>query len=199
MTSTVTTYHYDPLAVDVQANPYPYYEMLRRDAPVFRVPELDLWFVSRYEDVRRVMHDNVAFSSQAMAAAVTRPNEIAKEAGLADEADPGTVSIVGTDGAMHSRLRSIVNRGFTPRRIASLEPEIRAMARAYVDAFVEAGGGDVQSAIAVPFPIDVIAALLGVDAERRADFRRWSEYLVRAVFDQPTPTSSSASSRAASR
>jgi cytochrome P450 len=185
MTSTVTTYRYDPMAVDVQANPYPYYEMLRRDAPVIHVPELDLWFVSRYDDVRRVMHDNVAFSSQAMAAAVTRPNDMAKEAGLADEADPGTVSIVGTDGAMHSRLRGIVNRGFTPRRIAGLEPEIRAMARTYVDAFVDAGGGDLQSAIAVPFPIDVIAALLGVDAERRADFRRWSEYLVRAVFDQP--------------
>jgi cytochrome P450 len=185
MTTTATLDRYDPLAVDVQADPYPYYEMLRRHAPVYHVGTLDLWAVSRYDDVRRVMHDHDAFSSQAMAAAVTRPNDYALQAGLAEPDVEPTVSIVGTDGAMHARLRSIVNRGFTPRRIASLEPEIRAMARTYVDAFLEAGGGDVQSALAVPFPIDVIAALLGVDAARRADFRRWAEHMVIAVFERP--------------
>jgi cytochrome P450 len=185
MTSTATEYGYDPLGEDVQADPYPYYAMLRRDAPVYHVADLDLWAVSRFDDVRRVMHDASAFSSQAMAAAVTRPNEYAQEAGLGEDGEEAAVSIVGTDGATHTRLRHIVNRGFTPRRIASLEPEIRAMAGTYVDAFVAAGGGDVQSALAVPFPIDVIAALLGVDGSRRDDFRRWAEHMVVAVFEQP--------------
>jgi cytochrome P450 len=187
MTSTVglDQYRYDPLAPDVQADPYPYYSMLRRDAPVSYLPELDLWAVARYEDVRRVMRDNVAFSSEAMADAVSQPEEFARRAGLADGDRDANISIVGTDGPTHARLRQIVNRGFTPRRIGSLEPELRAMACRYVDAFVDAGGGDVQAAVAVPFPIVVIAALLGVDGARRDDFRRWAESMVIAVFERP--------------
>jgi cytochrome P450 len=185
MTDTATPYRYDPLAPDVQADPYPYYAMLRREAPVYHLADLDLWAVSRFDDVRRVMRDNASFSSEAMAEAVSRPDEFAEHAGLAEEDHGPTVSIIGTDGEPHARLRQIVNRGFTPRRIAALEPEIRAMARRYVKDFVDAGGGELQAAVAVPFPIDVIAALLGVDAVRRDDFRRWAEHMVIAVFERP--------------
>jgi cytochrome P450 len=64
-----------------------------------------------------------------------------------------------------------------------MEVETRALARDFVQQLVIAGTGDLQAGLSVPFPIAVIAALLGVDPDRRADFRRWSEQMVIAVFE----------------
>lgn len=64
---TVTALDYHPTAAAVIDDPYPYYTVLRRDAPVLHLPECDMWVVSRYADVRGVMHDHSTFSSRAMA------------------------------------------------------------------------------------------------------------------------------------
>jgi cytochrome P450 len=186
---TVHMIEYDPLDAGVQADPYPHYARLRADAPVQHVESLDAYAVSRHADVRRVMHDHRAFSNEAMAALVSRPAEYAAEAELVEGDDGDGVmptSIVGTDGETHARLRQIVNRGFTPRRISILEGEMRALARSFVDELVAPGAGDLQAGLAVPFPTVVIAALLGVEANRRDEFRLWSEDMVRGVFE---PTS----------
>ena len=187
MTKTAVTY--DPFDTSVQANPYPAYARLRRDAPVHYVESLDAYAVSRHADVRRVMHDHRTFSSEAMADLVARPVEYSIAAIPEDELTEGSgsISIVGTDGDTHTRLRTIVNRGFTPRRMAEQEQAIRALARSFARQLVADGGGDLQSAFAVPFPTAVIAALLGVDAERRDDFRRWAEQMVLAVFEPTSP------------
>src|SRR5262249_24746785 len=87
------------------------------------------------------------------------------------------------DGEEHARLRRIVNRGFTPRRIAALEREMHAIAGQYADRLREQGTGDLQAGLAVPFPIVVIATMLGVDPALRDEFRRWSEHMVLAVFE----------------
>jgi cytochrome P450 len=176
---------YDPLHDDVQSDPYPYYAALREHAPVYWLDSLQSFVVSRYEDVRRVMHDHNTFSSEAMGALVSRPVEYADAADVLDEHDRSDFpnSIVGLDGAAHTRLRLIVNRGFTPKRIGVLEGEMRRTARTFVDSLVTAGSGDLQAGLAVPFPTTVIAQLLGVAVERRDDFRRWSEWMVRGVFE----------------
>jgi len=176
---------YEPLADDVQANPYPFYAALREQAPAYWLESLQSFVVSRYDDVRRVMHDHNAFSSEAMGALVSRPVEYADAADALDAYDRSDFpnSIVGLDGAAHARLRSIVNRGFTPKRMGVLEAEMRRTARSFADPLVAAGAGDLQSGLSVPFPTTVIAQLLGVPPERRDDFRRWSEWMVRGVFE----------------
>ena len=189
---TASTISYDPFDLETQADPYPAYSRLRRDAPVCFVESLDAYAVSRHADVRRVMHDHRTFSSEAMAALVSRPVEyslaaMSEEELLADPDMDDDVSIVGTDGDTHTRLRTIVNRGFTPRRMAEQERDARSIARSLVGPLVAAGGGDLQSALAVPFPTTVIAALLGVDPDRRDEFRRWSEHMVLGVFERTTP------------
>jgi cytochrome P450 len=177
---------YDPMSPAVQADPYPVYAQLRRSTPVLYVESLDAYAVSRHADVARVMHDHDTFSSGAMAALVSRPVELTAEQGPSSDRDPFGMSIIGTDGDAHARLRLIVNRGFTPRRMAEQEREIRMIAGSFVDDFVERGGGDLQSSVAVPFPTAVIASLLGVDPDQRDDFRRWSEHMVIAVFEPNT-------------
>jgi cytochrome P450 len=187
---TQTTIAYDPFDPDVQTDPYPAYARLRGEAPVYYVESLDAFAVSRHADVRRVMHDHRTFSSEAMAALVARPGEYSLSALTEEERleapDEVPTSIVGTDGDTHARLRTIVNRGFTPRRMAEQAREIRTIAQSFVEPFV-AGGGDLQSALAIPFPTAVIASLLGVDVDRREEFRRWSEDMVLAVFEPTTP------------
>lgn len=178
---------YDPFAPAVQADPYPFYAALRREAPVRHVASLDAYAISRHADVRRVMHDHRTFSSEAMAALVTRPQHIRTAAGVVDESSSTPISIVGLDGDDHSRLRAIVNRGFTPRRIAQLEQEMRAVAGEFVDGLVSDQYGDLMAGFAVPFPTTVIASILGIDPGRRSDFRRWSEYVVLAVFEPTSP------------
>jgi cytochrome P450 len=120
-----------------------------------------------------------------MAMLVSRPTQYA--AGVdgitTEELDQLAVSIVGCDGATHTRLRLIVNRGFTPKRIGCIEDRVREIARGFVSDLVNDGAGDLQAGLAVPLPTIAIAELLGVAPEQRDDFRRWSQYLVRAVFE----------------
>ncbi len=181
---------YDPFDGAIQADPYPTYARLRRDAPVYYVEAVGAYAVSRHADVRRVMHDHRTFSSEAMAALVSRPVEYSaaelSEDELREFDAASNVSIVGADGERHARLRTIVNRGFTPRRMAEQERDVRMLARSFVETLVAAGGGELQSEFAVPFPTAVIASLLGVDADRRDDFREWSEQMVLGVFEPTT-------------
>jgi cytochrome P450 len=152
MTNT-TALQYDPLAPAVQVDPYPFYAALRSEAPVHYLETWQAYAVSRHEDVRRVMHDNVTFSSQAMATLVARPAEYAADS-LTDSEDASSfaISIIGTDGDTHTRLRLIVNRAFTPRRVARLEQEIRRIAGAFVDELVEQNVAELQAGLSVPFP-----------------------------------------------
>jgi len=179
-----STFRYDPLDPQVLNDPYPAYAHLRRHAPVYRVPDHGFFVVSRYADVMNVLRQPDLFSSAAMGAAVTRPSQFTPDRDQPEPADPEeVVSIVGADGARHTRLRNVVNRGFTPGRIAALGPRVRAIAESLAAPLIEAGRCEFLEGFAVPLPVMVIAELLGVDPERRDDFRRWAAASVRAVFE----------------
>ncbi|HXJ36285.1 MAG TPA: cytochrome P450 [Candidatus Eisenbacteria bacterium] len=178
---------YDPLDPIVRQDPYPYYAALRREAPVHQVPGLGIWAVSRHADVLAVLRDHERFSSAAMAAVVRRPAAYAPAGNQEGAPDPMAAAIIGADPPAHTRLRTIVSRAFTPRRIAELEPRIREIARGLVARFAAAGECDVVGDYGVELPIAVIAALLGIDPDRHRDFKRWSDALMHAVFDTPAP------------
>jgi cytochrome P450 len=87
---------------------------------------------------------------------------------------PGTVfSIIGMDPPTHTRLRNVVSRGFTPRRMAALEEEIRGIAKGYLEPLATLAAFDFEQEFAVKFPMDVISALLGIPKEDRDDYRSW--------------------------
>jgi cytochrome P450 len=179
---------YDPLDPAVIEDPYPFYACLRSQAPVYRVPAHGFWVVSRYRDVCSVLRRPEVFSSAAMAAATMRPEQYVPEEERTEPWGPDDgMSMIGTDGARHLRLRSVVNRGFTPARIAALAPRIETIVRELLDPIVETGSCDFVSEFAAPLPVIVIAEMLGIEPERRADFRRWSEATMTGVFDSPDP------------
>jgi cytochrome P450 len=169
---------YDPFDPEVQADPYPSYRWLRDVEPV-HLTASGFWVVSRFDDVRTALRDADRFSSAAMAALLQGPRA------YSSSPDAPGVSLIGSDGEEHRRLRSIVNRGFTPRVVNGLEPSVRALAARLASDIRERGRTDLIADIAAPVPPTVIAGMLGIDPDRQDDFRRWSDALMLAVFEQP--------------
>jgi cytochrome P450 len=173
---------YNPFDPAVRANPYPTYARLRAEAPIHRNPALGLAAVSRYEDVMAVLKNPSAFSSRAMRDLFTQgAREVMSDANIAGE------TLIGSDPPVHTRLRKIVNRAFTPSRIAALEGRVRGVTDELVGRFEQRGSCDLMSELAVPLPVTLIAEILGVDSERQRDFKRWSDDLLLAGTGQPTP------------
>jgi cytochrome P450 len=113
---------YDPVAADVIRDPYPEYARARSEAPVFFEPKLGWWFVTRYDDVLRVLKDTKTFSSAAAIATGEIPAELADRllAGYPWEHP----SLINQDPPGHTRTRKLCNQAFRPTVIARREPEL---------------------------------------------------------------------------
>jgi cytochrome P450 len=155
---------YNPLDPAVKADPYPYYRHLREEHPVHRVEPLGIYAISRYEDVLFATNHHELFSSVGFS-----NNSIRGEP---------TKMMIFTDPPDHTRLRGIVNRSFTPKMVADMEPRIREITGGLVDAIAERGETELIADLAIPLPVTVIAELLGVDPAHNEDFKRWSDWIV---------------------
>lgn len=181
----MTTITYRPFSRAVQADPYPFYDELRANNPVCHLAAEDLWVLSRYDDVLAAVRDPASFSSQRgmsdlMLGAGGGRSAEEVPAFLADMI--GRRVLIAVDPPDHAVLRRLTAKVFTPRAIADLEPRIRTLAEQLVDDLIDAGeGGDLITHLACPLPVVVIAELLGIPADRRDDFKRWSDSMVGAL------------------
>jgi len=131
-----------------------------------------VYTISRYDEVSYVLKHPEIFSSEAMGGSEVQV--INAEGDIA----PTSGSLIGHDPPEHTRQRNIVSRGFTPRRIAQLEPKIQKNAEELFARFEQRGSCDLMEEFANPLPVSVIADLLGLDPDRRDDFKRWSTALI---------------------
>ena len=188
--------HFDPFEATHRDDPYPGYAALRREAPVYEIKAKNAFAVARYDDVAFILRHPEIFSSHAMQDVLQsgfRTGVSTLGTGLSGEEAMRLAELVRTlpvnpfeamrarsliaiDPPVHGPMRNVVNRGFTPRRIAELEPRVRAIAREALDAVEAKGSGelDLIHDYATPLPVRVIAELLGVEPERADDFKRWS-------------------------
>ncbi len=149
---------YSPYDFDVHDDPYPYYARLREQAPVFRNEVDDFWALSRHADVLAAFRDSDRFSSA---------NGLRMEPAFWGPQAERFFSFVAMDPPKHTRLRGLVTRAFTQRRVQSLEPRIRELARGLLRPLLERGSFDLMSEFAGPFPTHVISELVGVpEADR---------------------------------
>lgn len=151
---------FSPFAPEVMADPYPFYAELLEHHPVAFVEEFAV--VSRYADVVAALRDPGTFTS-------TRGNTREDMPAVAD------TTMITSDPPKHTELRALVNRAFTPKMVAALEPRIRRVSADLIDAAVARGNLDVVRDLAYPLPVTVIAEIMGVDTQRRDDFKRWSD------------------------
>src|SRR5260370_27495657 len=143
---------FDPFDPAFRNDPFPFYELLLGGPPrtvnLFSIP---IVLVARYDDALAVLRDPERFSSRPL--------------GLPGMARPkvfeGAATILFSDPPVHTRLRRLVSRSFSARRVAGLESRMREITASRLDAVPEEGF-DVMEALAAPLPVMVIAELLGV-------------------------------------
>ena len=165
----------DPFAPDALEDPYELYGVLRDGEPVHRIPESDLWMISRYADLVEAAAKPDVFSSHI--SAVIYAGQGPTPAVL--QADPdaiGAVDVLATaDPPDHSQQRKLMNRTFRHERIAELETIVRAFIEPALDRALADGTVDWMEAASVPLPIIVIADVLGMPTTDLEDLRRWGD------------------------
>jgi cytochrome P450 len=150
---------------DVRRNPYPVYDRLRSASPVFHDPHSDFWMVFDYEGVTRALNDLDTFSSRA-----------------APSGGGALDWLIFFDPPRHTKLRALIQRAFTPRSVAALEPRIRELSRDLLDRTIERGEMDLAADLAVPLPMMVIAEMLGIPAADRPRFRDWNDVVLGMIY-----------------
>ena len=171
---------YNPLAAEMAQDPYPTYAKLRARDPVHRSRLMNAWVFTRYADVDAVLRDHRRFSSDPRKRTAARR----QQASLPSVEEP---SMLFLDPPDHTRLRALVNKAFTPRAVAALEPRIREIMTTLLDAVDDPSAFDLMKAVAKPLPVIVIAEMLGIPPEDRAQFAVWSDQRARILEPTLTP------------
>jgi cytochrome P450 len=161
------------------------YAHAREHAPIFFSPVLNMWVVTRHEDICEITRDPSRFSSRE---AVDSIAQLAPEAqAILAQGFPASHFLVNYDPPTHTRVRRLCNKAFTPKRVAALEPRIRELTNALVDNFVHAGTADLMAQFAYPLPRLVIADVVGVPRTDIDKFGQWSEEYAMMLFVPDLP------------
>ena len=167
------SFSFDPLRPEVRRDPYALYAEGRRSHPAYVHEGVPLRVVSifGYEDTQSILRDHETWSS-------CFPLVGLDESVRKNMPPP---SMLGTDPPEHTRLRSLVNKAFTPRIIHAIEPRMIEVANALLDDALDARDVDLTQALTYPLPVVAIAELIGIPSEDRAKFKRWSDEAIASL------------------
>ena len=163
---------FDPTTPEQRENPFDVLALARREQPVFFAPALDLWVVTRHEDVLAVLKDHRTFSSTGAlkSSSTPLPREVLD---VLAEGYPEMPYIIELDPPLHDRIRGLVARAFTPRRISELEPRIEAIASELIDELAPRGRANIVEAFAWPLPLRVLGELFGFPQDDLERIHHW--------------------------
>jgi len=171
---------FHPFHPDYLANPFGFYEQLRREAPVAYSPEIDAWLITRYSDVRYVLSQAAIFSSADIKRPMT-PLAPATIEVLKRGFFPMLPSAVNSDGINHRRFREPYVRALSSTAIAEHTAYVRDTCNSLVDSLIGAGQMDVIAQFASPMTLEVILHIIGIPQERMADARQWGNDLMTLI------------------
>lgn len=170
----MTASRFDPWSPAFVANPYPGYARLRAAGRVLHYEPTDQWLVPHHEDVAALLRDRRLgrtyrhrFSHEEFGRTAPPP----EHEPFHTLNDQGMLDLEPPD---HTRIRRLVSKAFTPRRVENLVPAVRRIAAGLVAGLRADGGGDLITRVAEPLPVAVIAEMLGVPESDRAPLRPWS-------------------------
>ncbi len=188
---------FDPLSLDFIANPYPVYDQLRASTPCFWHEASQLWFFTTHHAVEQLLRDRRF--GRSILHVLSR-----EQAGLPPERpelEPftrlGANSMFDKEPPEHTRLKALVHKVFTPRRVEQLRQQIQAITDDLLNAVAAQGGMDLLEDFATPLPVTVIAELLGVPEADRHRLRPWSQAIVAMYELDHTPEQERAAVQAA--
>jgi cytochrome P450 len=178
---------FDPLSEAFLADPYAVMAELPLDeTPVFFAPALDGYVVTRHADVEAVFLDPESYSAAAAQMPLVPLEPEAAEILLAGGHRPQP-SMVSLDPPEHTRLRRPASRAFTPRRVAEMEPRVRATLTELLDAVDPSAPFDLVRALTFPLPATVIFSFMGVPEADYAQLKEWCGHRAALAWGRPTP------------
>ncbi len=195
--ATIDINFFDP---ETNACPYPAYDTLREEAPVWRDPHTGMFVITRYEDLKAVLSNPELFTNQVGSAAgmtekamkPTDPEEIRKQEEAAEQErqiqklyeEKGWVparNLDALDGEKHTELRRMMSQAFRPGRVKQLDPYVEGLANDLFDSFIGDGRCEWVSAFAVPLPLYTIGKQMGVPPEDMPRIKAWTDAWVQRL------------------
>jgi cytochrome P450 len=158
---------YDPYDWNTQENPYPVYQALRDNAPLYRNDKLEFWALSRHADVLAAFRDHETYSSAQGPALEPL-----------DRAATDVASFLAMDPPRHDAFRATIWRLFSKRKVQALEPKIRELSSHYLGTFQHRGCCDFIADFSGKLPMDVISDMLGIPKEDRDTIRSFTDIVV---------------------
>ena len=178
-TAGTTDVYYDPYDVAINENPYPVYERMREEAPLYYNEQHDFYAVSRYNDVERGLVD--------------RDTNISGRGGILEIIKAGIEMPAGIlifeDPPTHTIHRALVSRLFTPRQMQTLEPKIREFCARSLDPLVGSGGFDLIAELGAQMPMRTIGLLLGIPEGDQEAIRDHVDSTLRTKAGEPMQVS----------
>lgn len=148
---------------DARRDPFPLYEGLRNNSPLLRVPPpFNAWMLFDYETVKWALNDHETFSSRV----------------------PAPQWFIFFDPPVHSKLRGLISRAFTPKMIASLEPRIRELSRELLDQVIDRGEFDLAADFSVPLAMKVISGMIGIPSNDWQRYKKWSDVILTLSYSR---------------
>ncbi len=163
------------------ADPHPYFEWMRDNAPVYWDDSWKIWGVTRHADIMACSKQPRLFCS----GQGSRPDS------------PPIPSMINLDDPLHKRRRNLVNSGFTPRQVDIQEDKIRGICRELIDRALELETFDFVKEVAAPLPMIVIGDMLGVAPQDRDKLLRWSDDLILGTSATATPEAAANAAKSA--
>ena len=152
-------------------DPHPHFDWMRSNAPIYWDETAGVWGVTRHDLLMRMSKDSEHFCNRYG----MRPDS------------PPIPSMINLDGNEHKSRRNLVNRGFTPRRIAAYEIQVRRICDELIDKVAHRGECDFVKDIAAPLPMAMIGDMLGVESEDFEKLLRWSDDLILGTNAKASP------------
>ncbi|MGI9163752.1 MAG: cytochrome P450 [Mycobacterium sp.] len=159
----------DPYSYEFHEDPYPYYKRLRDESPLYRNDEMNFWALTRHADVHQGFRNSTELSNKLGVSLdpISRTPDAYR-----------TMSFLAMDDPAHLRLRTLVSKGFTPRRIRELEARVLELTREHLDAALRNESFDYITEFAGLLPMDVISELVGVPHEDRQRLRALADLVM---------------------
>ena len=177
---------FDPFSDGYQQDPPEYVRWAREQEPVFYSPQLGYWVVTRFDDIKAVFRDNIAFSPSIALEKITPTGEEAN-AVLASYGFALNRTLVNEDEPAHMPRRRALMDPFTPEELRHHEPMVRELARAYVDRFIDDGRADLVDQMLWEVPLTVALHFLGVPEEDMDRLREYSIAHTVNTWGRPRP------------
>ena len=166
--------------------PYDFYQALQEQAPVYQLPDTNIFMVSRHADIKQLLKDTETYSNN-FNHLLKGPEPAPEVTEIYARAWQPVDTMITADPPRHKTYRTLVNKVFNAKRVNAMEDYMKAIVEELVDSFIDKGECDFVREFTTPLPVYVIADQLGVPRKDLKDFKRWSDSFARRLSQMATP------------